>query len=112
MRRIRNGIVALAVVGALGVSAMASANGEPPPHGHMLILGLEFGGPTEITYKKCVDLANNQALPLNAHHEHLHTGNAGEALFTKAGHAGVPTAPYSPFRDCAHLAEFFGPPTR
>ena len=110
MRRIRNGIVALAVVGTLGVSAMASANGGPPLHGHMLILGLEFG-PTGITYKKCVDLANNQALPLNAHHEHVHTGEAGEALFPKAGHVGVPAAPYSPFRDCAHLAEFFGPPT-
>ena len=111
MRRIRNGIVALAVVGALGVSAMASANGGPPPHGHMLILGVEFG-PTGVTYEKCVDLANNQVLRFNAHHEHLHTGNAGEALFTNAGHVVVPTAPYSHINDCAHLEELFGPPTK
>ena len=77
----------------------------------MLVLGVEFG-PTGPTYRKCVDLANNWALPWNAHHEHVHTGKAGEALRDKAGHVPIPTAPFSPIRDCAHLAELFGPPTK
>ncbi len=101
-------MVALGLVAALGVVPAAAA--EPPPHGHMLILGLEFG-PGGVTYRKCVDLANNQALPLHAHHERVHFGRAGEALFENAGHAVAPTAPFSPFRDCAHLAELF-PPTK
>ena len=100
-------VAALALMMGL-FPGMASANGGPPPHGHMLILGLEFG-PEGVTYRKCVDLASNRALPLHAHHEHVHTGKAGEALFTRAGHAAVPTAPYSPFLNCAHLAELFPP---
>ncbi len=74
----------------------------------LLVLGLEFG-PEGVTYRKCVDLANNQALPLHVHHEKLHFGRAGEALRTNAGHFVVPTAPFSHFRDCAHLAELFPP---
>jgi hypothetical protein len=111
MGRIRNSIFALCLVGTLAVPAMAFANEGPPPHGHMLVMEVEFG-PTGVTYKKCVDLANNQVLPFNAHHEHLHTGMAGEALRDNAGHFAVPTAPFSPFRDCAHLAEVLGPPTK
>ena len=90
---------------------MASANGEIPPHGHMLIQGVKFG-PEGVTYRKCVDLANNQVLPLHVHHEKVHFGRAGEALRTNAGHFVVPTTPFSDIEDCAHLAELFGPPTR
>lgn len=108
MKAMRSLLIVVFVL-ALAVPALVGANGEPPPHGHMLVLGVEEG-PTGPTYRKCVDLAHNQALPLNAHHAHVHTGNAGEALANKAGHFAIPTAPYSPFRDCAHLAEFFGPP--
>jgi hypothetical protein len=112
MRRIRNFLLALSLVGALAVApAVVGANEEVPLHGHMLILGVEFG-PEGPTYKKCIDLANNRALPLNAHHDHLHTGTAGQALFTHAGHLAVPTAPLSDIEDCAHLAELFGPPTK
>ncbi len=100
---------ALALMMGLYVG-VAGANGEPPPHGHMLLLGVE-GTPEAFTYRKCVDLANNQALPLHAHHATLHRGTAGEALFAYAGHVAVPTAPLTPIRDCAHLAELFGPPT-
>ncbi len=109
MRRTVTLLAALALMTGLFVG-VAGVNAEPPPHGHMLILGLEFG-PEGPTYRKCVDLANNQALPLHAHHETVHRGTAGEALFNHAGHAAVPTAPYSPFLNCAHLAEFL-PPTK
>ena len=102
-------LTALALM--LGVFAgVASADEDIPPHGHMLVQGVE-GTPEAFTYRKCVDLAAGQALPLNAQHEHLHTGTAGEALFAYAGHVAFPTAPFTPIRDCAHLAELFGPPT-
>ncbi len=103
-------VAALTLLTGLFPGVASAVEGPPPPHGHMLILGLEFG-PGGVTYRKCVDLANNQALPLHAHHEHVHTGKAGEALRTNAGHFAVPTAPYSPFLNCAHLAEVVGPPT-
>jgi hypothetical protein len=97
---------------AMGLFAgVAGASNHLPLHGHMLVQGLEFG-PGGVTYEKCVDLANNQALTLHAHHEAMHVGPAGYALFTHAGHFVVPAAPFSPVRDCAHLAELFGPPTR
>jgi hypothetical protein len=112
MRRIGKGLLALFLVGAVAaVPAGASADGGPAPHGHMLVLGVEFG-PAGVTYQKCVDVANNQALPLHAHHDRLHTGRAGDALRENAGHFPVPTAPLTPFRDCAHLAEVLGPPTK
>jgi hypothetical protein len=112
MRLIRNGLLALFVVGALAVApGVVSAQAGPPPHGHMLVLGVEFG-PEGPTYAKCIDVANNQALPNNAHHDHLHTGAAGQALSTRAGHVVVPTAPLTPWNNCADFAEFFGPPTR
>ena len=107
MRRIRNAILALALVGALATPAMASADEGPPPHGHIFVLGVEFG-PTGITYRKCLELANGQALPLNAHHEHVHTGRAGEALRDNAGNFPIPMFAIP---DCAHLAEELGPPT-
>jgi hypothetical protein len=116
MRRLRNGILTLSLLGALAaLPSPAAANGQggPPLHGHMLILGLEFDPQGEpIGYQKCVDLANNKALPLHAHHDTVHTGTAGEALREHAGHFVVPTAPLTPFRDCAHLAELFGPPSK
>ena len=95
---------------SLGLAAGAVVAQGLPPHGHMLVLGVE-GTQEAFTYRKCVDLANNQALGLHVHHAHLHRGTAGEALFAHAGHVAIPTAPLSPIRDCAHLAELFGPPT-
>jgi hypothetical protein len=102
-----------ALVIMLGMTAVpVAAHEHVPPHGHMLILGIQFDETGEpVSYQKCVDLANNRALPLHAHHETVHTGTAGEALFN-AGHVVVPTSPLTPFADCAHLAELFGPPSR
>ena len=110
VRRTITLLVALTLM--LGVFAgVASADEHIPPHGHMLIQGVVFG-PGVPTYEKCVDLANNQVLPLHAHHEKVHFGTAGEALRTKAGHFVVPTTPFSGFEDCADLARQLGPPTR
>jgi hypothetical protein len=105
-------LVSAVLVMLMGTTALSvAADDDIPPHGHMLILGIEFGDDGSITYRKCVDLANNQALKLNAHHDHVHVGTAGDAL-RNAGHYPVPTSPLSPIDNCAHLAEIFGPPTK
>lgn len=107
MRRL--GIL-LAIMGLVVVAIPAGAEEhEPPPtHPHMLVLGLELDANEEpVGYRKCVDLAANRKIPLNAHHAHLHTGTAGEKLFTKAGHAVVPGAPITPWSNCEELIAFF-----
>lgn len=101
----------------LMVTATPAPAQEPEfdPHPHMLVLGLELDEAGEpVAFRKCVDLAAGQALPLNAHHEHLHFGTAGSNLFTKAGHVVVPGAPFpAPFEDplpwsnCEELIDFF-----
>ena len=100
---------------ALGVSILATAATADdhglPEHPHVLVLGLEFDEATEtpLSFKKCIDLAANQALPLNAQHQHMHFGTAGEALFVHAGHGVAPTAPFPgvPWANCEDLIEFF-----
>ncbi len=85
------------------------------PHPHMLVIGLELNEAREpVGYRRCVDLAAGRALPLNAHHEHLHRGTAGEKLFTRAGHVAVPGAPFPapfaapvPWSNCEELIAFF-----
>ena len=98
------------VLGASAGPAQADDEAGPlPPHGHVLVLGFEFKG-GEVTFRKCIDIAAGQALPLTAQHEHIHFGRAGEALFTKAGHAFIPVKPFPgiPFANCADLEEMFG----
>lgn len=104
---------------ALGLMAMAMPAPAQEPefveHPHMLVLGLEldeFGDP--VGFRKCVDLAAGQALPLRAQHQHVHFGKAGEQLFTKAGHVVVPGAPFPepfeeplPWSNCQELIDFF-----
>lgn len=80
---------------------------QPPEHGHALLLQVEFDGPPAPGnlegFDRCVELANGQALPLNAHHQQVHQGTAGEMLFTKAGHLVVPLAPLSDFGSCEDI---------
>jgi hypothetical protein len=96
-------------IGILLGSSAIPASAQLPEHPHVLVLGLELdeqGQP--VGFHKCVDLAANQALPLNAQHEHVHFGPAGQALFTHAGHVVVPTAPFPevPWTDCESLIAF------
>jgi hypothetical protein len=105
----RTSILALAAVLLLVLQAFPAATQEElPRHKHMLVLGLELDDEGEpVGFRRCVDLAAGRALPLNAHHAHVHTGKAGAALFEKAGHAVVPGAPLTPWNDCAELIAFF-----
>jgi hypothetical protein len=118
-RRLRSIAVAGAVGGTLigaALAAPASAQ-EFEPHPHMLVLGLELNEAGEpVGFRKCVDLAANQPLPLNAHHQHVHFGTAGAMLFEKAGHVVVPGAPFPapfeepvPWSNCEELIAFFFP---
>ncbi len=54
-----------------------------------------------------MDLAAGRALPLNAHHAHMHTGRAGEAIARTETKFVVPTAGLTPWADCAEFKTFF-----
>ena len=103
-RRVAVVLAAFLLLGTFATSAMSQ---ELPRHPHMLVLGLQLDADEEpIGYRKCVDLAGNKALPLNAHHDTVHTGRAGEALW-EAGNAVVPGAPVTPWANCDELIAFF-----
>ena len=68
----------------------AGGSGQPAPHGHLLVTGSG----------QCIELGANQVLPRNAHHSHLHVGQAGDAQ-DRAGNAIYPTLQYD---DCATYA--------
>jgi len=87
--------IAVALGFVFGLFAVPALSQEFPKHPHMLVLGLELDEDGEpVGFRKCIDLAANQALPLNAQHQHVHFGTAGEALFERAGHTVVPAAPF------------------
>ncbi len=103
-----------AVLAALLLAAGTAAadehgDEETPLHPHALIIGGRET-PTGFVATGCVDLAANQSLPLNAHHDHIHTGAAGAALNSHTGNFAVPTAPFAdlPWADCDELLDFFG----
>lgn len=103
--------VLLLALGMMGGSALANGQDGLPEHPHVKLLHVEL---TEdgATYERCVDLAGNKALPLNAHHEAVHFGTAGQMLFEKAGHAIVPMAPFPgiPWTGCDDLPDVLPPP--
>ena len=100
----------LAAAAALTLTAAGVASADetpaPPAHGHMLVLGIQFGEDGSVRYRKCVDVAAGKALPVHVHHDGLHAGTAGDAL-RKAGHFPVPTAPLTSWTGCADLAKAF-----
>lgn len=111
----------LLAIGLMAGSALAHEH--VPEHPHAMLHNFEVvddgGTPNDpsddvIAFDRCIDLANNQALPLEAHHHSLHTGTAGfgdvSVGITRAGHIVVPLEPYpfSPFEDCAEIEAFFG----
>lgn len=95
------GLLALGILVAAGMG-LAQENGTPE-HPHFLILGLELDGEEPVGFRKCVELAAGQSLRLNAHHDHAHTGRAGEALFLNAGNVVVPGSPLTPWNSCEEL---------
>lgn len=119
MRRVLVAAVTLSLLSVL-LAGTASAGpdhdtGPLEPHPHVLVLGVEVDESGEpVAVRRCVDLAANQPVPLNAHHVHVHFGTAGEAL-GDAGNFVVPVAPFPspfddplPWSDCASLLAFFG----
>lgn len=106
------GLVAMLTLIVAG--SVATADNHLPEHPHLLVLGAEvdFSGeePVLVGAHKCIDLANNNALRLNAQHAHMHFGTAGEALATHADSFVVPAAPFPfvPWANCAEFLEFFG----
>ena len=100
-------VLVLAVGLLLGLQAPPALS-ELPEHPHMLVLGFELDADDNpVGFERCIDLAAGQALPLHAHHDHLHTGKAGEALFANAGHVVVPGAPLTPWSNCEEFIAFF-----
>ena len=98
-------------LGSMLAATAATAQEAIPPHPHMLVLGVQYDAEGEpIGYRSCVDLAANQSLRLNAHHERMHFGQAGIAL-DGASHAVVPGAPAFnlPWSNCEELIAFFFP---
>lgn len=111
MRKLFLAALVLGLLSAGSVALASPDHSSPfPEHPHVLVLGLEFDGEEPVGARKCIDLAANRALPLRAHHVHVHFGTAGEALFVNAGHGVAPTAPFPgvPWANCAELMEFFG----
>lgn len=96
-------VLAAGTLATMGFTAPAQSV-EPPPHGHMLVLGVEYTAGAPTGFRKCIDLAAGKPVPLNAHHAHMHMGTAGEAL-EGAGHAVVPTLRIA---NCAALERMFG----
>jgi hypothetical protein len=98
-------MVLIAMLVATGLTSVL-AHGVPD-HPHMLVqrpvVDVIDGTLYLVGFRKCVDLASGREVPLNAHHDHIHTGRAGQALFEHAGHAVVPAAPLTPWANCAAL---------
>jgi hypothetical protein len=108
MHRMLALLVAMAVLGIV----LAHDHGPTPDHPHMLVRSPEFGVVfiddtpfiAVVGWRKCVDVAGGRNVPLRAHHDGLHTGRAGEALFANADIWIVPGAPITPWANCAALS--------
>ena len=94
----RSGLI-LALLGLLVLVAVAipvTAQEHLDPHPHMLLqrpeIGLINDVPHLVGVRQCVDLANNHAVPLHAHHEHIHFGDTGVSFGGESGHAVIPAA--------------------
>lgn len=104
MKRLGLLFALMVVLVLVAVAIPAAAQEEFDRHPHMLLqrpeIDLIEGAPHLVGFRKCVDLAGNRPVPLHAHHEHLHFGDAGVSLGGEAGHAVVPASPFpSPFFD-------------
>jgi hypothetical protein len=86
--------ITLAAATALAIgltTGPASADGDgwwlDEPHPHALLVGVGFE--PEFSFRKCVDLAGGNALPMNNHHHNVHMPDRLHGT-TTAGHLVVP----------------------
>ena len=104
------GLIMLLVLVAVAIPV--AADDHIPPHPHMLLQKVEIvfdenGQPQLAGFKRCVDLAGNHPVPLNAHHAHIHTGTTGVSFGGgESGHVVFPGAPLTPFENCKQLVEY------
>lgn len=113
MKRIITLLVSLAMtLGLLAGTALAGGHEweHEDPHGHVMLIGVQVDGDGFASYKRCVELANGEALPTPAHHHSVHTGNAGgspmvQGPLFRAGNWIVPLFPFHevPFRGCGDI---------
>ena len=106
-------LVLLALLVVVAAAGAATAVEAIEPHPHILLHELEFGfiegAPHLLGVRECVDLANNQALPLNSHHNHIHFGETGISFGGESGHAVIAAAFFPtenqplPWGDCAEF---------
>ena len=107
--------IAAASAATLAMSGMTASASDHDhgvePHGHVMLLHAVWTGSgpgTDVkSYAKCVDLAGGNVV--GAHHDTVHTGRAGQALRTNAGHLVLPT--FGGW-DCAVLATIIPPSGR
>jgi hypothetical protein len=106
----RRALIVVAAMALLAVSAVGAGTAQEhgiPDHPHMLVLGIEIGEVegsfAVLGWRKCVDLAAGQPVPLHAHHDQLHFGPVNDVLFDDAGHAVLGGAPFGPWEGCAGL---------
>lgn len=109
----KKSLIGVVAVGAMLLFSAGTAAGDEhegiPLHPHALVIGAGGDEITGFTAVGCVDLAANQAVPLHAHHDHIHAGMAGAALNEHTNNFAIPLAPY-PFafaEDCDSLFEAF-----
>ena len=101
------GLLATAAIGGVALANGGDWLQGPPPHGHVLLNGVEIGQ-DGVSYTKCVELAAGRTLRGSAHHDSVHTGAAGGSPFAQgalfdAGHGVVPLAPLTPWTGCDDL---------
>ena len=107
MRKILPLLSAILIIGATAASVSAQGKdwGGVPPHGHVMLLRAEIDE-GRLYYDRCVEFAAGRTLSNSAHHESVHTGNAGGspfapgALLLSAGHIVAPLAPLTPWTGC------------
>ena len=108
MKRLLVITLALGIFAALAVGLTQE---ELPEHPHVMVIGVEFDEVTgaPLSYRQCVELAAGQALRLNSHHAHSHTGTAGYKLSTNASTFVIPLAPLTPWASCQEIIDTFFP---
>jgi hypothetical protein len=112
MKRAVTLFTALAAFAAGSFASGAQAGGHEwhnvPPHGHVMLIGVEVIG-DDVHFDHCVEF---KALRVPAHHNSIHTGKAGGSPFVqgalfKAGKWVVPLAPLTPWTGCESFTSPF-----